>query len=165
MNFRSSRTPVRLLLATVALTLGAYAQGNQKPDDLAFDHREQYTSSFGVCIEKAEALPKFEDVLNAQFPCYESELAIQDRKLNIVYNAVMQLVALQVKQSQDQIDNLKVNERAWIAKRDKTCSAFEKRTRPAAQAHTGHIYDVLLTRDCILQMTARRSSDLNPFEK
>lgn len=98
-----------------------------------------YSSEFNRCLETDDAA---KGVTAAMVACTLNERARQDVLLNRTYRAAM------ARRSASDRASLRRDERAWIARRDATCSkAYEE---------TGGTIDRILGATCLLHETTER---------
>ena len=100
---------------------------------------DHYTPAFEACLASGAAA---QTQTAAQVACDRDELARQDRLLNAAYRDVMN------RRSGAEQAELRREERAWIAQRDRICGA--------AYRQEGGTIDQVLGADCVLAETTKR---------
>ena len=127
--------------AVLALILAASGGGGA----LARAEGPAYTPAYGRCLDRPEAQSTMGTI-----ECIGVEFQVQDARLNRAYADAMGRMT-----TQDQKDNLRAAQRAWIAYRDADCLS-------RASPEWGSLSRVDAA-NCRLEHTYRRADDLQDY--
>ena len=108
------------------------------------DIEAQYSPELDTCLNSGDAA---KGVTPAMAACIQAELARQDDRLNGAYQSAMD------KRGPAEQAQLRIEERAWIKRRDATCEARA----------TGGTIDRIEIPSCLLKETVRRRIVLQPM--